>query len=468
VNGLNRLLAGELHVVNVGLGSFATPVAAAGGAVTVLDWRPPAQGDPEAAMRLARLFADQRIEHANAIAIERFLATQPVLVDVMPAREAIPALAGQLQLLHAGPPVGWERMCGPMRGAVLGAIVLEGWASDLMGAERLATDGKVAFSPCHDHDAVGPMAGVISPSMPLWVIQDGRTGRRAYSNFNEGIGRVLRFGANDAEVLARLRWIVDELGPVVQRALRSMSAPVNLKSIISQALLMGDECHNRNVAAASLLSRQLAPALARQGEGGVRALEFMRDHNHFALNIIMAACKLMTMSAHRIPGSTVVTAMARNGVEFGIQVSGCGDMWFAAPAPAVAGLYFPGFVAEDANLDLGDSAITETAGIGGFAMAAAPAVVGFIGGTLADAVAYSIEMAEITLTRNPEFQLPALGFTGSPTAIDVRRVVDTGSTPVIDTGIAHRLPGVGQIGAGIVRAPMGCFVEALAAIEAAL
>jgi len=468
MNGLNELLTGELDVVNVGLAAFAAPVSGAGSRVVTLDWRPPALGDPAAAMRLARLTLDDRIERANATAIERLLAVQPMLVDVVPAREAIPALAGSRLLLHAGPPITWERMCGPMRGAVTGAVVLEGWAPDLAAAEQLASNGGVAFAPAHHHDAVGPMAGLISPSMPLYVLEDASTGRRSYSNLNEGIGKALRFGANDAEVLTRLRWMVDELGPTLHAALRSLQEPLNAKSIISQALQMGDECHNRNVAATSLMSRQLAPALARQGDAGIRALEFMRDNNHFSLNVNMAVCKLMTMAGHGVPGSTLVTAMARNGVDFGIRVSGCGDQWFLAPAPVPDGLYFPGYGPDDANPDLGDSAITETAGIGGFAMAAAPAVVGFVGGTPEDAIAYSVEMGTITLARNREFQLPPLGFVGSPTGIDVRRVLDTGSAPVIDTGIAHRLPGVGQIGAGIARAPMQCFVDALAGAETEL
>ena len=468
MSGLDELMAGELKAVNVGLASFAEPIAAAGVSVITLDWRPPALGDADAAMRLARLMNDERIEKANATAIELVLAAQAVLLDVVAAREAIPALAEGRLLLHAGPPIEWEHMCGPMRGAVAGAIVLEGWAPDLVRAEEIAASGDVRFAPCHHHDAVGPMAGLISPSMPVYVLEDPSTGRRAYSNLNEGIGKALRFGANDDEVLTKLRWMVAEVGPTLGAALRSLKEPINMKSNIAQALQMGDECHNRNVGSTSLWSRQLAPALARQGEAGVRVLEFMRDNYHFALNANMAACKLMTAAGEGVPHSTLVTTMARNGVDFGIRVSGCGERWFVTPAPVPDGLYFPGYGPADANPDLGDSAITETAGIGGFAMAAAPAVVGFVGGTPADAMAYTVEMADITLARSRDFQLPPLRFLGSPTGIDLRKVLDTGSAPVIDTGIAHRRPGVGQIGAGIARAPIACFVEALAAVEAGL
>ena len=468
MNALNDLMTGELKAVNVGLASFADPIAEAGAQVVTLDWRPPALGDAAAAMRLARLFNDERIEKANATAIERVLAAQAVMIDVVTARDAIPALGEGKLLLHAGPPIEWERMCGPMRGAVAGAIVLEGWAADLEHAEKVAASGEVKFAPCHHHDAVGPMAGLISPSMPLYVLEDPTTKKRAYSNLNEGIGKALRFGANDDEVINKLRWMNAEVGPTLSKALRSLKEPVNIKSNIAQALQMGDECHNRNVGSTSLWSRQLAPALARQGDPGVRVLEFMRDNNHFSLNANMAACKLMTAAGHGVPHSTLVTAMARNGVDFGIRVSGCGDRWFVTKAPIPDGLYFPGYGPDDANPDLGDSAITETAGIGGFAMAAAPAVVGFVGGTPADAVAYSIEMADITLARSRDFQLPPLGFLGSPTGIDLRKVLDTGSAPVIDTGIAHRRPGVGQIGAGITRAPLECFLEALGAVDESL
>jgi hypothetical protein len=305
------------------------------------------------------------------------------------------------------------------------------------------------------------MAGIVSPSMPLAIVEDVSTGNRAFTNLNEGFGKVLRYGAYDADVLERLQWMRARLAPVLDRAVRSLSEPPSLKAITAQALQMGDECHNRNVAATALLTRLLAPSLAALGGAGVEALAFMRDNDHFFVNFSMAACKLMAHAAEGVPRSTVVTVMARNGVEFGIRVSGAGDTWFTAPASRIDGLFFPGFGPEDANPDLGDSAITETVGIGGFAMAAAPAIVGFVGGTAADALGYSREMATITVTRNPHYRLPSLDFAGSPTGIDIRLVLDADVAPVINTGIAHRTPGVGQIGAGITRAPLACFRDAL-------
>jgi hypothetical protein len=353
-----------------------------------------------------------------------------------------------------------------MRGAVIGAILLERWASDIAGADRLAASGKIAFEPCHHHAAVGPMAGVISPSMPVWMVRDTVHGHRAFSNFNEGLGRALRFGANGDAVIERLRSMALELMPALAAAF-DILGPIEIKPIIAQALHMGDEVHNRNAAASSLLLKRLAPALLKSSASRPRiagAVDFMAGNDHFFLNISMAACKAMLDAGHGVSGSSMVTAMARNGVEFGIRLSGIGGRWLVAPAPPIDGLYFAGYSAADAAPDLGDSSITETAGLGGFAMAAAPAIVKFVGGSPADALANTAEMAHITLGENAAFTLPAMNFAGVPAGIDARKVVDTGLLPIVNTGIAHKEPGVGQIGAGIARAPLACFAQAIVAL----
>jgi len=470
--GVSDLLGG-VRAINIGLAGFAEPIAAAGGAVLNLDWRPPAGADRELGLILARLEDDVDdpigavVAEGNRQALERILGAGPVLVGVEPAGSVIPGLAGRT-LLHSGPPIAWERMCGPMRGAIIGAILFEGWAADPAAAEKMAEHGEVAFDSCHHHGAVGPMAGIVSPSMPVVVVENGAGGNRAFATLNEGLGKVLRFGAYDESVLARLRWFRDELGPVLGRTLAA-TGPLDLKSITAQALQMGDEGHNRNVAATSLLVRSLAPALVRVAPSEAEAvLEFLRGNDHFFLNLSMAACKTTLDAGHGIRGSTVVTAMSRNGVEFGVRLSGTGDTWFTAPVGVPDGLYFPGYGPDDANPDLGDSAITETCGIGGFAMAAAPAIVRFVGGTASDALNFTREMYRITLERNPAFALPPLGFAGTPTGIDARRVVESDVQPVINTGIAHKLPGVGQIGAGIARAPLDCFADALRGLAADL
>jgi hypothetical protein len=361
-------------------------------------------------------------------------------------------------------------MCGPMQGAIVGALLLEGWAASPEEGWALAASGEVAFEPNHHHAAVGPMAGILSPSMPVWVVENAAHGNRAFCNFNEGLGQVLRFGANGPAVLDRLRWMGTDLFATLQATVRALGG-LELKPLVAQALHMGDETHNRNAAATGLFLKRILPAmLATDAPSAVlqRVVEYAAGNDHLFLNLSMASCKAMLDAAAGVPGSSMVTVMARNGVNFGIQVSGTGPQWFEAPANPVDGLFFPGYGLADAAADLGDSAITETAGVGGFAMAAAPAIVQFVGGTPADATAASRRMRTITLGTNPAFTLPALDFGATAAGIDIRLVADTGVLPVINTGIAHREAGVGQIGAGITTAPMGCFVAAIDALAATL
>ena len=448
-----------LHIVHVGSDLFADALNAQNVAVTQVMWQPAAGESDEA---LSQLLGDERIERANQVAVQRMMAARPRLVDVRPARDVIAGMQPRL-LLHAGPPVTWERMSGPLRGAILGALLYEGLARDSAEAERLAQSGEIAFAPCHHYDAVGPMAGVISASMPVQVIEEPIYGYQTYSTLNEGLGKVLRYGANDAEVLTRLRWIERVLGPALGRAVRAMGG-VEIKLLTAQALQMGDECHNRNKAATSLFIRQIAPALVETGmsnEETASVLRFINGNDHFYLNLSMAACKAAALAAHGIAHSSIVTTMARNGTDFGIRVSGLGERWYVGPAQRIEGLYFSGFSEQDANPDIGDSTISETVGIGAFAMAAAPAIVQFVGGTPADALRYTTEMYDITIAEESQYQLPPLNFRGTPIGIDIRQVVRQNLLPIINTGIAHRLPGVGQVGAGIVRPPMECFVAAV-------
>ena len=408
----------------------------------------------------------QRIEKANQQAIERMFAGEPVLVDVIPAAEAIPQLKDRM-ILHAGPPVEWGRMCGPMRGAIMGIAVFEGWADDLDDAEAKAATGEFEFHPNHHFDAVGPMTGITTVSQPLMVVENKTFGNRAYCAVNEGLGKVMRFGGNDAEVLERLRWLRDVFGPTLGRALRHMNG-VPLKSLVARGLTMGDEMHQRNVACSGLALRALSPALAftsHDNETLAKALAFMGGNDQFFLNIAMAMGKSIMDPVRDIESASVVTAMCRNGTDFGIRVSGTGDRWFTAPVEMPEGLYFPGFSEKDANPDMGDSTIVETIGLGGFAMGAAPAVAGFVGaGAASEAGNYTRTMLEIAIAENPEWTIPSMDYLGVPTGIDIRLVVETGLAPTINTGIAHREPGVGQVGAGVVRAPMACFEQALLAL----
>ena len=407
-----------------------------------------------------------KIAVTNREALERLCRARPVWTAVRLAREAI-GLSGYA-LLHAGPPIGWERMCGPMRGAVIGAILYEGWAATPADAERLAASGEISFGPCHSRGAVGPMAGIISPSMPVIVVEDQANGTAAYTFIADGPwGHQLRFGAHGPETLAGLAWVRDVVAPAFQGVLER-EGPIDLASLMAQALTMGDEMHMRNAAATGLLARKLAAPLVGVVRDPVRLEAVMRfltrDNDQFFLGWAMAAAKAAARSIEGLSGSTVVSAMARNGVEFGIRVAGLGDRWFTGPASVVKGLYFPGFAAGDANRDIGDSAIMETYGLGGMAMAASPAVLRIVGAkSFGDAVSTTRGMAEICVGSNPLFALAPLNGEGTPTGIDVRKVVETGILPVINTAIAHRTAAK-MIGAGISLPPLEPFASALVAV----
>ena len=404
------------------------------------------------------------IDAANDEATRRMLEAEPVLVKVVPAEEAIPSLASGKTILHAGPPVPWSQMCGPMQGAVCGIAVFEGWASNLEDARMKAASGQFTFAPNHHFDAVGPMTGMTTRSQPVMVVENKRFGNRAYCTINEGLGKVLRFGGNDQSVVDRLVWLRDVAGPLLGKALQE-SGGIDLKHIIARGLTMGDEMHQRNTACSGLLLRELAPVLAKvanDNEALSKLLAFMAGNDQFFLNVAMATGKATMDAVKGIEHSSIVIAMSRNGTDFGIRIAAHPDVWFTAPVEMPEGLYFPGFTEADANPDMGDSTIVETIGLGGFAMGAAPAVAGFVGaGRASDAGNYTRRMRQITYTQNPEWTIPALDYMGVPTGIDIRRVVETGLAPVINTGIAHREPGVGQVGAGIVRAPLVCFNSAL-------
>jgi hypothetical protein len=461
--GAGGLLGRPLRVANLGVELFAAELERQEVPVRRVDWRPPAAAE-DALARLAGHEAE--VAAANDQVLARWQAAEPRLVGIGRAGDLLPDL-DRRTFLHAGPPIGWADMSGPLRGAVIGAAVHEGVAADPEEAARLAAAGELRFAPCHERGAVGPMAGVVSASMPMWVVENGAAGNRAFCTLNEGLGKVLRYGAYDSEVLERLGWMRDVLARVLAAALRRLDEPLDLRAMIAQAIQMGDEGHNRNRAGTSLLLRALLPGLLTAGEPTAdveAAARFVSGNDHFFLNLVMAAGKATADTGAGVAGSSIVVAMARNGTEFGVRLAGTGGRWFTGPAGRVDGLYLPGFGPEDANPDIGDSTITETIGLGGFAMAAAPAVVRFVGGSVEDALAATLAMYEIAWSESAHYQLPALGFRGSPLGIDGREVVHTGILPVVNTGIAHREPGVGQVGAGLVEPPMAAFAAAVEAL----
>ena len=405
------------------------------------------------------------IDQANTTAVNRMMEAHPILKGVAVARDVIPGMKNNL-FLHAGPPIEWERMSGPLRGAIIGAMLFEGLAANEDDAVSMVERGEVEFDACHHHGTVGPMAGVTSASMKVYVVENAEHGNRSFSNFNEGYGKVLRYGAYSHEVLAKLHWMNDVLGSALADAL-ARSNGLDMRALIAEALHMGDEGHNRNKAGSLIYLKLISPLIAKVVKDDAiesEILQFVGDNALSVLNPVMAACKAMTDAAHGVEGSTIVTTMARNGTDFGIRVSGLGErQWFTAPAEVPIGLFFSGFTQADANPDIGDSAITETAGIGGFAMATAPAIVTFVGGTPRDALNASLEMYEITYAESKFFTMPSLDFRGTPTGIDLRKVVELGIAPRINTGIAHKNAGVGQVGAGLVRPPLKIFEDALLA-----
>jgi len=410
-------------------------------------------------------FLPDRIKEANVLAIERIISAEPVLVDVDTALNVIPGMTKQT-ILHAGPPIEWERMCDPIKRAIRGALIFEGLADDDESAQKLLENGKITLSPNHHHDAVGPMTGIISSSMPVIVTKDLNSGSKVYSSFNEGGGKVLWFGSFGKETLVRLQWLRDVFGPVMKRVI-VRSGGISIWNVLAQGIQMGDECHNRHTASTNLFLKNIVEHLVSIGISSdltIQVYRFIAGNSHFFLNITMTACKLAMDAASDINCSTVVTAMARNGTDFGVRISGLGNKWFIAPSPLLKdALYNPGYGFNDGAPDIGDSSIIETMGLGGFAIAAAPAMASFAGGGFTESLNITREMGQITLTKNQKFAIPVLDFEGAPTGIDIRKVVETGISPSINSAVVHKSSGAGQIGAGISKAPYECFEKALLA-----
>ena len=467
MNPINQLFRSELKVVNLGLAGFKQALDDARVPAVQVDWKPSVEVDPKLQQRVRASHA--AIEQANARVMKIILGGMPHLVGLERAIDVIPGMKPDM-LLHAGPPITWDRMCGPLRGAIIGALLYERKAGTAEEAQRLAASGAIKLAPCHEHAAVGPMAGVVSPSMPVFVLKNEAYGNYAYCTMNEGLGKVLRYGAYSEPVIQKLKWMESTLYPVLKKAVAKLGK-LDLKNMIAQALHMGDEVHNRNRAATSILYRTIAPAIVTTCADPATAadvLEFINHNDHFFLNLSMPASKVTLDAARGIKPSSIAVVMSRNGTDFGVQLAGTGKAWFTGPADVPDALYFPGYSKADANPDIGDSAITETNGLGGFAIAAAPAIVQFVGGSSEDALNYTRQMYEITAAENNIYQIPGLNFRGTPTGIDVRKVIEKNILPFIDTGVAHKEPGIGQIGAGVLNAPVLPFQKAFEGLARSL
>jgi NifU-like protein involved in Fe-S cluster formation len=468
---INELFTSKIHAINVGIEFFKDDILKQDASATHLDWTPPGGGKPELIAALDKLESPsvlEKIEEANKLAVERIINSQPVLIGFDQAINCVPGMT-KTTILHAGPPITFDKMSGPMKGAITGALVFEGLAKDIEEAYEVAASGAITFAPCHEHNCVGSMAGVTSASMYMHIVENKTYGNIAYTNLSEQMAKILRMGANDQSVIDRLNWMRDVLGPILRDAMKLNTNGIDLRLMLAQALHMGDECHNRNVAGTTLLIQALTPYIIETDfntEQKREVFDFVASSDYFSGPTWMALSKCALDAAHGIENSTIVTTMARNGVEFGIRVSGmAGNTWFTGPAQKVVGPMFAGYKPEDSGLDIGDSAITETYGIGGFAMATAPAIVALVGGTVDEAIGFSTKMKEITTTENPNVTIPLLNFMGIATGIDVRKVTQTGIMPVINTAIAHKEPGIGMIGAGITYPPVEAFEKALLALS---
>jgi len=457
---INDLFNKDLKVINTGISSFKENIINAGAEAVQVEWKPSVEIDAKV-MEVINA-KKELIDEANKKALEIILSGKPYLVGMDIAKNVIPGMHQNL-ILHSGPPITWDRMCGPTKGAIIGALIYEGMAKTEEEAIKLAASDKIQYSPCHEYATVGPMAGIVSASMPVFIIKNETYENLAYCTQNEGLGKVLRYGAFSDEVITRLKWMEKTMYPILKNAIESIGK-IDLKNIIAQALHMGDEVHNRNKAGNSLFYRAITPAIVKTADNKqdmADVLNFINGNDHFFLNLSMPAAKATLDAAMNIPNSSIVIALARNGTDFGIRLAGTGKKWFVGAALVPDALYFPGFTKDDANPDIGDSAITETCGLGGFAIAASPAIVQFVGGTAKDAVNYTLAMYEIAFGENNIYQIPYLNFRGTPTGIDVRKVIEKNLTPFIDTGVAHKNPGVGQVGAGVVSAPMEPFKKAI-------
>lgn len=472
--GFGRLLQGPPGVINIGIKGFAEDLERQRAKVIHFDWRPAAGGDRKLKAALHYLdhykFCEglyETIDDANEAVLQRIRESRPRLVDVLPAWEVSHVFRQGKVLLHAGPPMKWEDMSHPMQGSCVGAVLFEEWVQTEEEAWEMLKRGEVSFLPCHHAGFVGPMGGITSAHMPVFKVENQAGGNFACCTMNEGIGEVLRFGAYGPKVIERLRFMRDTLGPVLGKAVRTVEGGLDLNVMISRAIAMGDEFHQRNIAASLVFLKEVAPVIAGlpvSEEDRQKCIRFLADTDQFFLNLMMATGKAVMDYAASVQCGTVVTVMSRNGKDFGIRISGMGDTWFTGPVNTPKGLYFTGFTEEDANPDMGDSAITETFGVGGMAMIAAPAVTRFVGsGGFYDALETSNRMSEITLSHNGMFAIPTWDFQGTCLGIDIRKVAALGILPVINTGIAHKVAGIGQIGAGTVNPPMECFKKAVLA-----
>ena len=456
-------LPSRVEVVNVGLERFETAVRDQGAPAVGVEWRIPAGGDLDAVAALARLLgpASDRVDAANAEVISRLDRGVPMLLGVETAGSVIGGL-DEGTILHCGPRIAWADMCDPLRRSVRAAVVAEGWAPDTDAVDGMAQAGEIRLEPANEHGAVVPMATAIGPTAPVYVVSVDAGGTTAYSSLNQGSGAAAWFGVDSDAAIERLRFLRDALGPALAQALDG-AGPVDVFSLAAQGINMGDDVHMRVQATTNLLLRDLLPRLVRSSSARIgEVADFLSTNHLMFLNVAMAGARALVEWASQVPDSSIVTTMCRNGTTYGIRLPGRPEHWFLADAPPVQdALYYPDQGPDTSAADIGDSAVLELVGLGGPAAANSPAVAGFLGGRMADAMAVTAAMGRICAGTSSRFRLPVLDNAGTPLGVDVRRVVETSITPAVNTGILHISDGSGQVGAGVARAPVECFVQAL-------
>jgi hypothetical protein len=456
------VLPTEVTVVNVGLPMFADAVRDQGRPVQHVDWRIPAGGDLAAVAALEHLYGDAAagIDAANAEVVRRLDEGVPQLVGVATVGDAVPGVEGRM-LLHCGPSLPYAEHCDPLQRSLRAATVAEGWAADVDEAGRLLASGAVTLDAANHHDTVVPMASAIGPSAPVLVVENREGGTRAFSPLNQGPGEVAWFGRDTDKAIARLRFLAETGGPAVATILER-TGPLDVLAIAAQGITMGDDLHMRTQAATNLLTRTWLPHIAALPDAVREPFAGYLGGNHlFFLNLAMAAAKSLQLWAEQVPGSSIVTTMSRNGTTFGIKLAGSRDWHLPGAPPVGEALYNAGQGPETSAPDIGDSAVLELTGMGGPAAGNSPAVASFLGGTMADAAAATEGFRAICAGTSRRFTLPAMGFSGTPLGVDVRKVVELGITPKVTTGILHASDGSGQVGAGVATAPIECFVAAL-------
>jgi uncharacterized protein DUF1116 len=408
-------------------------------------------------------------EAANAEAARRLATAEPILVDVVPLREAQPDF-DRSTVLASGASLRWDQYVGGQRNGIIGGAIHEGLAVDPQDAVAKLDSGDVRVQPCDDYRCVGSLAGIYTASMPVLVVENRNGTNRAYCNLFEGVSRYrLNYGVYNNDVERNLRFIAAVIGPTLGEAVR-LAGGVPLLPIMKRALHMGDELHSRNTAATLLFTRELfEPLLTMQSHAAAdvrQTLDYLRSSDYFFLRLSMAASRAAADAAHGVEGSSLVTGMVFNCRDFAIRVSGLGGEWFRGPLPTMYGAkLFEGFTDSDIEFMGGESTFNETAGLGGFAQAAAFPLQDFQGGSAQKMVEANLAMYEITVTEHPELRIPFFGFRGVPLGIDIHRVIATGITPILDIGVAGRAGG--QIGAGSFKAPRECFDRAAQAYIAA-